>query len=438
MLQYQASELLVARQLQRAAGTFIQMALALRTATFARRPCPLAGVWEFFYGDHNLEKVFLELYGPVVIDNASPLSLGAEVGSNNTGELSAIGEALLWLRDEAPSPRSAPAVIHYDSEYAANITTRRNRAHKNQDLAAKVSALWDEVGMQRALELVHVKGHSGNPGNELADQLADKGAQGLHSVSSLRWSSSQALATLSASSPTGALAAARSTLEQGFRPAADIPTRPVESNPYMQLYAKATSVASRVPLVAQPPVAIRSQAYASETAAVGVHRALETRAAPNPYMQSYGQPLSSAGVQMHMQRHTVPGPGTNPYMQAYGQSLSVSAPALGVQAPTQTLVSQARVAEEDRQTLSAASALRVPSPAAALLSASASEIPAPRRLLMKRLSDEGEPAAKHRRLSTEGTCQQFLRSSSQASLLRDDHSIFDVSTQASVAPIRVD
>jgi ribonuclease HI len=136
----------------------------------------------------------LELYGPVVIDGSSPLSLGAEVGSNNTGELSAIGEALLWLRDEAPLPWSAPAVIHYDSEYAANIATRRNTAHKNQALAATVQALLDEVRAQRSLELSHVKGHSGVLGNELADRLASKGAEGHHSSSSKRWRSPHALA----------------------------------------------------------------------------------------------------------------------------------------------------------------------------------------------------------------------------------------------------
>ena len=58
-------------------------------------------------------EAFAELYGPVITDASSTLSLGATLGSNNTGELSAIGEALLWLRDEAPP---GAAAIYYDSE----------------------------------------------------------------------------------------------------------------------------------------------------------------------------------------------------------------------------------------------------------------------------------------------------------------------------------
>lgn len=128
-----------------------------------------------------------ELYGPVVTDRDSPLSLGAEVGSNNTGELSALGEAMLWLRDEAPGSKTLPAAVHYDSQYAANIATGRNRAHKNLELASTVQRLYAEIKQQRPLSLVYVKGHSGVAGNELADHLASMGAEGRYSTASKRW-----------------------------------------------------------------------------------------------------------------------------------------------------------------------------------------------------------------------------------------------------------
>ena len=63
---------------------------------------------------------FCSLHGPVVLDASSPLSLGAELGSNNTAELSAFGEALLWLKDEEPTG-GLPAVLHYDSTYAKKV-----------------------------------------------------------------------------------------------------------------------------------------------------------------------------------------------------------------------------------------------------------------------------------------------------------------------------
>ena len=68
-------------------------------------------------------RVLAERWGPIIIDATQPHYLGAEKASNNTGELSGMAEALLWLRDEEGSDR--PASICYDSKYAANITSGR-------------------------------------------------------------------------------------------------------------------------------------------------------------------------------------------------------------------------------------------------------------------------------------------------------------------------
>eukprot|EP00965_Chrysotila_dentata_P033808 1125168-Pleurochrysis_carterae.AAC.1 len=78
--------------------------------------------------------------------------LGAKLGSNNTAELSAICEALLWLRDYAPS---AAAVVRYDSEYAANIASGRFKAHKNVELARRARELYAEVASTRQLRFEH-------------------------------------------------------------------------------------------------------------------------------------------------------------------------------------------------------------------------------------------------------------------------------------------
>lgn len=120
-------------------------------------------------------KVFDELHGPVELDPKSERFLGAEICSNNTGELSAIAEALIWLRTENTD---TPARILYDSVYAANITTKIFKAAKNKELALKCQTLYDEVRGKRKLEFTKVKAHSGDVGNERADELAELGKSG--------------------------------------------------------------------------------------------------------------------------------------------------------------------------------------------------------------------------------------------------------------------
>ena len=121
------------------------------------------------------------LYGPVITLRCDPQWMGAEAHTNNTGELSAIGEACKWLlqwkarKPEAPHPS---AVILYDSQYAYGVATRLFRAKENQLLATSVASLVDAVRASMSLEFEHVKGHSGAHGNEVADRLADRGSQG--------------------------------------------------------------------------------------------------------------------------------------------------------------------------------------------------------------------------------------------------------------------
>ncbi|CAK0836482.1 unnamed protein product [Prorocentrum cordatum] len=133
------------------------------------------------------DRCIVELYAPVVLDDASERFLGAEVGSNNTGELSAVCEALLWLRDHEHTGR--PAVIFYDSKYAAMITMGVFNAQKNRLLAKVAVDLLKQVEKRRDIRLVHVKGHSGHRWNEAADRLANLGAAG-HRCLSGRWAPS--------------------------------------------------------------------------------------------------------------------------------------------------------------------------------------------------------------------------------------------------------
>ena len=110
-----------------------------------------------------------ELRGAVVTSANEEGYLGAEGGSNNTGELSAMAHALRWLLIEG----STNAVtIRGDSQYALKIAAGEWRAKANRELAARVQALWNEVTLLRTIQAEHVRAHRGHRWNERADHLA--------------------------------------------------------------------------------------------------------------------------------------------------------------------------------------------------------------------------------------------------------------------------
>ena len=102
------------------------------------------------------------LYDPVTKDRRERSEyLG--VGTNNIAELVAIQRAL----ELAPSDR--PLVVHSDSAYALGLLALGWKAKANQELVADLRAL---VKLRPDLRLVKVRGHSGVPENERADELA--------------------------------------------------------------------------------------------------------------------------------------------------------------------------------------------------------------------------------------------------------------------------
>ena len=100
----------------------------------------------------------------------------SEVGSNNTGELSAIAVALAWLLHIDTS--RAQAVICYDSQYAADSVLGAFNGKRNEQLIQHTRSLYTLVSLQRPLSMHHVKGHSNHHWNIVADQLANRGNSG--------------------------------------------------------------------------------------------------------------------------------------------------------------------------------------------------------------------------------------------------------------------
>ena len=131
--------------------------------------------WGFLVvsGDRGLGKgtgdVIYEEAGKVVTNKEKNEWIGAEVGSNNTAELSAIIYALRWVITQCPD---ASITIRGDSMYALNITNGSWKAKENKVLANKAQEIWKEANKLVDIKLAHIKAHTGHRWNERADHLA--------------------------------------------------------------------------------------------------------------------------------------------------------------------------------------------------------------------------------------------------------------------------
>ena len=112
---------------------------------------------------------WLDACGPVITSRDHNAYIGASVGSNNTGELSAIVEALLFASEH----EYTHVQIYTDSQWAINVITGRWRARTNKVLVGSAQRLFRKSGM--LIRFHWVKGHQGNEGNERADRLAEEG-----------------------------------------------------------------------------------------------------------------------------------------------------------------------------------------------------------------------------------------------------------------------
>ena len=114
-------------------------------------------------------KIIDETSAMVITDKHAEGFIGAEVGSNNTAELSGFAAALKWLLVEGGT---RPAIIRADSQYAGNLASGAWKAKANRELVANVQMLWKEVSQLRKLSWSHVRAHRGHRWNERADHLA--------------------------------------------------------------------------------------------------------------------------------------------------------------------------------------------------------------------------------------------------------------------------
>lgn len=87
--------------------------------------------------------------------------------TNNREELKAIREGLLRVRARIDGDPHWRIVVRTDSMGAINWLTRKWKRNKNLDLFPSIDPLIDQ-----RVRFEHVRGHSGELGNERVDQLA--------------------------------------------------------------------------------------------------------------------------------------------------------------------------------------------------------------------------------------------------------------------------
>jgi ribonuclease HI len=115
-------------------------------------------------------------------DHEKELFGGERQTTNNRMELTAVIEALASLK------RTSDVTLHSDSEYVCKgigewIHGWKRRGWKTADnKPVKNADLWQRLDALRQLHQVEwrwVRGHAGDPGNERADRLANRGVEGL-------------------------------------------------------------------------------------------------------------------------------------------------------------------------------------------------------------------------------------------------------------------
>ena len=114
----------------------------------------------------------------IVIKDASTQkilgTLGIPLGhvTNNQAEFLALKHALIELRKRNLSEDTVRILT--DSQLVVGIFSQNWKARANLELVIEIRGLVKEFPQ---LTFAYVRGHNGNPGNELADSLAQKAAE---------------------------------------------------------------------------------------------------------------------------------------------------------------------------------------------------------------------------------------------------------------------
>lgn len=91
-------------------------------------------------------------------------------GTNNIAELAAIQVGLETVKKHNPDK----VIIYTDSQYCQGVLSKNWKINSNKVIILEIKKLMNQF---KEIEIIHVRGHSGHPQNERANELATKAIQ---------------------------------------------------------------------------------------------------------------------------------------------------------------------------------------------------------------------------------------------------------------------
>ena len=119
--------------------------------------------------------LIVEAKGPVPICTDDPDFIGAERGTNMTGELTGIYKALREIQDNIEN--GGKILLRFDCIPALMLACGLWKSKSNNALIRILNETWAAVMETHEMICMHAKGHTDIYGNKRADALADEGAK---------------------------------------------------------------------------------------------------------------------------------------------------------------------------------------------------------------------------------------------------------------------
>jgi len=136
------------------------------------------------------QRTLAQQWGPVERAPDLPTYLGATRLTNNTGEISAIGQAMRWALTWDDLGTVEEIQIRTDSQWACRVLAQ-GKAKANKALVKTVRDIMQELRTRTTVHLIWIKGHQANKSatafwNAQVDWLAGEGMRGRQSKGVLR------------------------------------------------------------------------------------------------------------------------------------------------------------------------------------------------------------------------------------------------------------